>query len=194
METRRCRPVHQEARRGGRATAHLRRIDQQGDFRVKQFWFERTNGVSLVYFRPHAGRAIAVDVTLAVLADYANVSQDGKLNIMGIFQEINAPSLPFPLPQMYLVMSFTAGPAEFDSMRDMRVVLLRSDGQELLRLDGQLRVPRPARAGSRAYMNEAIGLAGITFPQAGDYAFHILVGDDEKANVPLHVNDLSEGD
>jgi hypothetical protein len=51
-----------------------------------------------------------MEVTVAVLADYANVSQDGKLNIMGIFQEINATSLPFVLPQMYLVMSFSAGP------------------------------------------------------------------------------------
>lgn len=45
-----------------------------------------------------------MDVNLALLADYANVSQDGKLNIMGIFQEVNPPVLPFALPQMYLVM------------------------------------------------------------------------------------------
>jgi hypothetical protein len=134
-----------------------------------------------------------MEVTLAVIADYANVSQDGKLNIMGIFQEINAPELPFPLPQMYLVLSFAAGPAEFDSVRDLRVSLLHTDGQELMRLEGQLQVPRPTRAGSRAYMNEAIGLAGITFYQPGDYGFSVLVGDDEKATVPLHVNDLSKG-
>jgi hypothetical protein len=134
-----------------------------------------------------------MEVKLALLADYANVSQDGKLNIMGIFQEVNAPLLPFPLPQMYLVLTFEAGPAEFATFRDMRVVLLRSDGEMLLELHGQLEVPRPSREGSRAYMNEAIGLAGITFPQAGDYAFHILVGGDEKAVVPLHVNDLSKG-
>lgn len=134
-----------------------------------------------------------MDVKLAVLADYANVAQNGKLNIMGIFQEINAPFLPFPLPQMYLVVTFSAGPAEFDKVRDTRVVLLRSDGQRLLELEGQLQVPRPPREGSRAYINEAIGLAGVTFPQAGDYAFHILVGDDDKATVPLHVNYLSNG-
>jgi hypothetical protein len=134
-----------------------------------------------------------MDVRLAVLADYANVSQDGKLNIMGIFEEINASYLPYVLPQMYLVMSLTAGPAEFDTVRALRVLLLRSDGQRLLELGGQLQIPQPTREGSRAYMNEAIGLAGISFPQAGDYAFHILVGDDEKATVPLHVNDVSKG-
>ena len=134
-----------------------------------------------------------MDVTVAVLADYANVSKDGKLNIMGIFQEVNPPVLPFTLPQMYLVLSFSAGPAEFGLARNIRIPLLHSDGQEILALQARMHVPVAQRPGSRAYMNEAIGLAGITFPQAGDYAFHIVVGDDEKAIVPLHVNEPSAG-
>jgi hypothetical protein len=143
----------------------------------------------VLYSRSHAGRDGVVEVTVAVLADYANVSQDGKLNIMGIFQEINPPVLPFALPQMYLVVSFTAGPAEFGSVRNIRIPLLHSDGQEILGMEAEMRVPSARRPGSRAYINEAIGLAGITFTQAGDYAFHILIGDDEKAAVPLHVNE-----
>lgn len=134
-----------------------------------------------------------MDVTLAVLADYANVSQDGKLNIMGIFQEINAPTLPFPMPQMYLVMSFAAGAAEFETTRHLRIALLHGDGQELLALEAEMRVPRPKRPGSKAYINEAIGLSQIVFERAGDYGFSILVGGDEKATVPLHVNDLGMG-
>ncbi len=143
----------------------------------------------MLYFRSHAERGVAVDVRLAVLADYANVSQDGKLNIMGIFQEVNPPFLPFPMPQMYLVLSFSAGPAEFGTDRNLRVVLLHSDGQEILELEAQMRVPTSNRPGSRAYINEAVGLAGVMFEQGGDYAFSILVGDDEKATVPLHVNE-----
>src|SRR5919199_2106203 len=124
---------------------------------------------------------------------YANVSQDGKLNIMGIFQEVNPPTLPFALPQMYLVLSFSAGPAEFDTVRNICIPLLQSDGQEMLSLQAQMRVPRPNRPGSPAYINAAIGLAGVRFERPGDYAFSILIGDDEKATVPLHVNDPSTG-
>ncbi len=130
-----------------------------------------------------------MDVNVAVLADYANVSQDGKLNIMGIFQEINPPFLPFPMPQMYLVLSFSAGPAEFNTNRNLRIVLLHSDGQEILELEAQMRVPRANRPGSRAYINEAVGLASVAFDRPGDYAFSILIGDDEKATVALHVNE-----
>ncbi len=134
-----------------------------------------------------------MDVKLAVLADYANVSKDGKLNIMGIFQEINAPSLPFPLPQMYLVLTFEAGPAEFGSEKQLRIVLVDSDGNERMGLEGRVQVPRPPRRGTPAYINEAIGLAGVPFDKAGDYHFAILVGGETKETVPLHVSDLSKG-
>ena len=100
----------------------------------------------MVYSRSHAGRDGGVDVTVAVLADYANVSQDGKLNIMGIFQEINPPVLPFALPQMYLVLSLTAGPAEFGLTRNLRIPLLQSDGKEILSLQAQMRVPSARRS------------------------------------------------
>lgn len=134
-----------------------------------------------------------MDVKLAVLADYANVSQDGKLNIMGIFQEINASALPFPLPQMFLVLTFEAGPAEFGSQKQLRIVLVDDDGEERMALEGEVQVPRPPRPGRQAYINEAIGLAGVLFEKAGAYHFAVLVGGETKETVPLHVNDLSKG-
>jgi hypothetical protein len=135
------------------------------------------------------GKGVAVDVTLAVLADYANVSQDGKLNIMGIFQEINPPFLPFPMPQMFLVVSFEAGPAEFDSMKNVRVALLDIDGNEMLALEGQVQVSRPQRPGSRAFINQVIGLNGVAFQRAGGHEFSILIGGETRETVSLHVNE-----
>ena len=51
-----------------------------------------------------------MEVSLAVLSDYANVTGDGKLNIMGLFGEINPPVLPFSLPTMFLALALTASP------------------------------------------------------------------------------------
>jgi hypothetical protein len=147
----------------------------------------------MVYSRSHAENGVAVEVTVAVLADYANVSQDGKLNIMGIFQEINATAFPFPLPRMFLVLTFEAGPAEFGSQKQLRIALLDEDGAEKITMSGELQVPRPPRPGRQAYINEAIGLAGVPFEKAGDYQFAILVGGETKETVLLHVNDLSKG-
>jgi hypothetical protein len=147
----------------------------------------------MVYSRSHAGKVIAMDVNLAVVADYANVSQDGKLNIMGIFQEVAPPFLPFPLPQMYLVVSFVAGPAEFNSVKNIRVALLDSDGKELLAFEGQVQVPKPPKSGRRAFINQVVGLNGVKFERPGDYEFSILIGGETRGTVPLHVNEPTTG-
>ncbi len=44
-------------------------------------------------------------------------------------------------------------------------------------------------AGRRAFINQVIGLNGITFQRPGDYAFSILVGGETKETVGLHVNE-----
>lgn len=131
-----------------------------------------------------------MDVNLAVLADYANVSQDGKLNILGVFQEVNPVGFPAAVAQMFLVISFEASAAEFETQKDVRVALLEADGTEVMGLEGQVVVQRPARPGSRAYINQILNLQGLTFQKSGDYAFHILVNGEEKRAVPLRVNEL----
>lgn len=129
-----------------------------------------------------------MDVTLSVLADYANITQDGKLNIMGVFTEVNPPELPFALPMMFLVTIYTASPAEVGSEKALRVTLLDGDGKQLMNLETPITVPKPIRAGSRVQLNSVIGLGGVRFDKAGDYQFSILVGGEEKKSLPLHVN------
>ncbi len=130
-----------------------------------------------------------MEVTLAVLADCANLTQEGKLNIMGIFQEVNPPFLPFTLPQMYLIVSFVAGPAEFNSVKNIRIALLDGDGKEMLAFEGQVQVPRPPKSGRRAFINQFVGLNGVKFDRPGDYEFSILIAGETRGTVPLHVNE-----
>jgi hypothetical protein len=127
-------------------------------------------------------------VTLAALADYANVTVDGKLNIMGIFQEINAPTLPFQLAQMFLVVSFSASPSEAPAQKQLNVKLLAEDGAEVVSTQQSLPVQQPNRPGARIITNAVIGFGGLLFARPGDYAFSILVDGDEKESVPLRVN------
>jgi hypothetical protein len=130
-----------------------------------------------------------MEVTLAVACDYANVSQDGKLNILGVFQEVNPLGFPFVLPQMYLVVSFEAGAAEFGTEKQIRIALLESDGSEVMAMEGPLPVQQPNRPGSHAYINQVLGLQGLTFAHTGDYAFYIVVNGETKRVVPLRVNE-----
>ena len=131
-----------------------------------------------------------MNVTLAVLADYANVSQDGKLNILGVFQEVNPVGFPAAVAQMFLVVSFEASAAEVGTQMNIRIALLEADGTEVMGMEGPIVVEPSPRPGSRAFINQIVALQGLTFQNSGDYAFHILVNGDEKRAVPLRVNDV----
>lgn len=144
----------------------------------------------MLYFSSFGEEVFIMDVTLAVLADYANVSQDGKLNILGVFQEVNPAGFPASIAQMFLVVSFEASAAEFGTQKNIRIALLETDGSEVMGMEGPIVVQPPPRPGSRAFINQIVGLQGLTFQSSGDYAFHILVNGDDKRAVPLRVNDV----
>jgi hypothetical protein len=129
-----------------------------------------------------------MEVTLAVAADYANITNDGKLNIMGIFQEVNPSEFPAVLQQMFLVVAFEAGPAEFGSQKDVHIAFMDDDGNSKVTLNIPVVVPPSARPGSRSYFNQVLGLGGLPLEKPGNHEFVILVGGDQKGSVALHVN------
>jgi hypothetical protein len=136
---------------------------------------------------------LAMDVTLAVLADYANTSKEGKLNILGVFTEVNPPFLPWNLPQMYVVVSMEAGASEAGIEMPFRILLWDGDGREILNIEQKVSIPPPSRSGARARINNIIGLAGVPFNKAGEYAFYIHVAGEEKRRIGFRVNEPAEG-
>ncbi len=131
-----------------------------------------------------------MEVTLAVACDYASITDDGKLNIMGVFREVNPTAFPFALQQMFLVVSWEAGAAEFNTPKEVRIAFVDEDGNVQINLDlPGVVVPEPTRPGSRVPFNQIIGMGGLPIQRQGGHAFLILVGGEEKVRVPLYVNE-----
>ncbi len=130
-----------------------------------------------------------MEVTLAVLADFGSVQPDGKLNIVGVFQEINPPVMPFILPLMFLVVAFETSADEIGTEQAIQFRLIDSEGTATLELDQMMTVPQPPRPG-RVFLQGVIGLHGTRFERAGDYQFSVLVNGVEKRSIPFRVNDL----
>ncbi len=133
-----------------------------------------------------------MDVTLALLADAANVSADGKLNILGIFNALGAHSFPVVHPQMALVLRFEASRAEEGKGRQIELQLADNDGQKLFKIGAQLAVPTGAPPGTPIRLNHILMLNNIQFPKPGDYVFSVLVGDDEKASIDLKIVEVRQ--
>lgn len=129
-----------------------------------------------------------MDVQLKVLADFASITREGKLNILGIFDQITPPALPFALPIFYVVTSYSAGPAEFDMAKQVSIRLMTQDGEgPLIQLDQEVVIPRAPRPGMRSVINQVNAIMGFPFHQAGTHDFAILIDGQTAGGIPLHV-------
>lgn len=131
-----------------------------------------------------------MDVTLALLADYANVTREGKLNVMGVFSVINAPILPWVHPQMQLVLELEAGAAEWDMQKDIEIKLLDADAKQIVAVKATVKVPR-GEPGRRARINSMMTFNNVKFDVQGDYVFAVLIGGETKKEISLVVNYVS---
>jgi hypothetical protein len=126
---------------------------------------------------------------LAVLADSANISQEGKLNILGEFNNLQAPESPITWPIMWFVAKFWIGSADVGRHK----VLLRvvdEDGNTVIPpLSGALEVPAfgPNYAGVPTSLPLVLGVANVTLPSFGTYTFELRVDDEVMAEALLFV-------
>jgi hypothetical protein len=122
---------------------------------------------------------------IAVLADYASLSIEHKLNIMGIFTTINATQTPIVHPQMKLVTQFEFEASE-SGQHQMRIILVDEDGRELFNIAAMVNIQHP-HDGRPVVMNQIFDMAHLTFAAFGDYEFRILLDDEIVTEVPLTI-------
>jgi hypothetical protein len=126
-----------------------------------------------------------MQVNLAVLADYANVTGDGKLNILGIFDRINLMQVPAVHPQMHLVLRLEAHPAEQDRAHAVEIRLQDPYGAVIFEVKGEI-VPH-GEPGTAVSTNQILTLNNLQLEKIGDYVFVVLINGDVKTEIPLAV-------
>ena len=127
-----------------------------------------------------------MDVALAVLADSANVSREGKLNLLGIFNAIFIKSFPAVHPSMYLVMNFEMANVEAGRIKEIELVFSGPDGNKLGSITGKLVVPK-GDPGYPTQVGHVIPLPPLKFDKPGDYAFNVMINGDPKKSLSLRV-------
>lgn len=136
---------------------------------------------------PVSNHVAPMDVVFAVLADSANVSQEGKLNILGSFATIYAQGFPARHPAMQLVIRMEASSVEAGRPKKLEVLIVDPDGAKIGELSADFTVPAPPTAGERINMQVILGMVDTVFPKAGKYGVHILIDGNEGFTVPISV-------
>ena len=129
-------------------------------------------------------------VRIAVLADFASIAEGNKLNILGIFTNIQAYQVPVTHAQMKLVAQL-----EFDALeagnRNLSVILVNDDGKELVSINGTI-IIEPGQNGSSSSINTIFDFNNLIFREFGRYEFRILLDSEELCAIPLNVIELPQ--
>ena len=128
-----------------------------------------------------------METKLALLAEYANVTRDGKLNLMGVSNTINARTLPWLQPQMQVILQFEVGSADWETEKDISIELIDASGKQLSNMPGKVKVTRPKEAKS-FNMNWIMSINNMKFDNQGDYEFVIRLDGHIEKELPLRVN------
>lgn len=124
-------------------------------------------------------------VSFALFADAANLSQEGKLNVLGVFDAVHVGTLPAVHPRATLVVRLKGSAADIGN----HAVTLRwknPKGTELWSSTAELAVNAPPGHSSEMDM-PLIASIDLPLDSTGDYAMLIELDGKPHAETRLHV-------
>lgn len=123
-----------------------------------------------------------MQVGFALLAEHVTESRDGKLSLIGIFDEIRSGFVPVSFPRIFAAIRLEARVSE-GTEHTVQLVIVDEDGHEVVNKSPSFPVrlvPRgPAAPMSAEIITE---LVGVNFSRFGDYEFNVFV---DREAVPL---------
>ena len=127
-------------------------------------------------------------VDLAVLADYAAMTADQKLLIVGVFDTVWLGSFPATYPSIYLALRVIVGPDDQgDHQLDLRLADPKGDQLVALRADFSV---KPPDAGDEAgALQLVLQFGNVEFKEPGLHAVDILIDDRFEETVPLRLRE-----
>jgi hypothetical protein len=129
-------------------------------------------------------------VQFALFADAANVSQEGKLNILGVFDALHVGQLPSVHPRATFVVRLKAV-AEDEGPHGVSLEWVNPLGELLWSSRGELVVGAPPD-GADGIDVPLLAVVDLPIDQPGLFTMIVGVDDAEAARTSLHVNQALE--
>ncbi len=128
-----------------------------------------------------------MELILSVVCDDADVRPDGKLDLTGIFTQLQAPGFPAAQDRMTAVFLIEWGPDE-TGRQPIRADLLDEAGEKVLTIEGHTEVDA-VPGGAPPQTRLIMPLEKVVFPRAGTYRFRLASGKARRSGCSLHVGE-----
>jgi hypothetical protein len=128
-----------------------------------------------------------MELTLAVACDEARERADGKLDLVGIFNELAAPGFPAVQERMTVVFVMEWS-AEEAGRQPLRADLVDAQDRRVLTIQGHTDVTASQSGMVTPRTRLILPLERVVFPQAGRYHFDLIAAGDVRRACSLHVS------
>jgi hypothetical protein len=128
-------------------------------------------------------------LSFALFADGANLSQEGKLNILGVFDAMQVATFPSVHPRAHLVVRLKGSRADIGPHR-VAFSWKNPEGTELWNSNGQLDIGAPPPAVTEIDL-PLIAPIDLPLDRAGTYTMSILIDGEKQGELRLHVRDAA---
>ena len=129
-------------------------------------------------------------VSFALLADAANLSQEGKLNILGVFDALQVASLPAIHPRAHLVVHLKGTGVDMGA-HTVSFRWLSPSGQELWNSSGDLNVGAPPPGVSEMDL-PLIAQLDLPMDAVGGYTMAIAIDGNHTLDVGIQVRTAAQ--
>ena len=126
-----------------------------------------------------------MNVSFALFADAANLSQEGKLNILGVFDALQVGTMPALHPRAHLVLRLKGTPYDVGTHR-VTLRWINPSGVELWSSEGQVDVAAPPNTVTEMDV-PIIAQLDLPLDEPGAYKMQISLNDETRAEVPIYV-------
>jgi hypothetical protein len=123
---------------------------------------------------------------LMLVADYAKITGDGRVNVLGIFNQIKAVQFPARHHSLWLIAKISLEIGERAIARPFEIRLLDQDGSSAFDLEGELPFQQVSD-GFSPEVNIILPINNLVFPGPGIYDFRLYINGESKASVPIQV-------
>ncbi len=124
--------------------------------------------------------------SFALFADAANLSQEGKLNVLGVFDALHVASVPAVHPRATLVVRLKASPDDAGT-HALSLTWVAPGGEEVWSSSGEVEVHSPP-PGAVEVDIPVIAAIDLPIAEAGVHVMRVELDAEVEAEVGLHVH------